>query len=84
MSEHTFYRELVAELGLTVERSYVADPGEMSWGLNEGVFVGDEIPWMSDEEREDARRIDREFAALAATVDPDDPWRHPEPRSSIV
>ena len=53
--EHAFYRALVAELGLTVERSYIADPGEMSWGLNEGVFVGDEIPWMTDEEREDAR-----------------------------
>jgi monoamine oxidase len=75
--EHAFYRALAAELGLTVERSYIADPGEMSWGLNEGVFVGDEIPWMTDEEREDARRIDREFAALAETVDPDDPWRHP-------
>ncbi len=35
------------ELGLTVERSYVADPGEMSWGLNEGVFIGDDAPWMT-------------------------------------
>ena len=36
-SEHTSYLGLVDELGLTVEPSYVADPGEMSWGLNEGV-----------------------------------------------
>ena len=44
---HTSYLELVEELGLSVEPSYVADPGEMSWGLHEGVFVGDEAPWMS-------------------------------------
>jgi monoamine oxidase len=56
----------------------VADPGEMSWGLAEGVFVGDDIPWMTAPERDDARRIDREFAALAATVDPNNPWRHPQ------
>jgi monoamine oxidase len=40
---HTAYLELVAELGLTVEPSYVADPGEISWGLADGVFVG----WIS-------------------------------------
>ncbi|MGO9884484.1 MAG: flavin monoamine oxidase family protein [Solirubrobacteraceae bacterium] len=76
--EHAFYRALVDELGLTVERRYVADPGDISWGLNEGVFVGDDIPWMTAAERDDTRRIDREFAALAETVDPDDPWRHPQ------
>ena len=76
--EHTAYRELVAELGLAVEDSYVADPGEISWGLNEGVYVGDDAPWMSARERAEAERLDREFAALAATVDPDDPWSHPD------
>ena len=76
--EHTSYLELVDELGLTVEPSYVADPGEMSWGLNEGIYIGDEAPWMSPRERADAERLDREFAALAATVDPDDPWSHPQ------
>src|SRR5579875_3557420 len=75
---HTAYRELCAELGLTLEPSYVAAPGELSWGLSEGVWVGDHAPWMSDEERADAVRIEREFAELAATVDPDDPWSHPD------
>ena len=77
-SEHTSYLGLVDELGLTVAPSYVADPGEMSWGLNEGVYIGDDAPWMSPRERADGARLDREFAALAATVDPDDPWSHPE------
>jgi monoamine oxidase len=75
---HTAYLELVEELGLSVEPSYVADPGEISWGLDEGVFVGDDAPWMTAQERADAERIDRLFAALAAEIDPDDPWSHPD------
>ena len=75
---HTAYLELVDELGLSVVPSYVADPGEMSWGLHEGVFVGDDAPWMTAPERADAERIDRLFAALAAEIDPDDPWSHPD------
>ncbi len=73
---HTAYLELARELGLSVEPSYVVDPGVISWGLVDGVYVGDDLPWMSDAEREDAERIDRAFAKLAAGVDPDDPWSH--------
>ena len=42
------------------------------------MFVGDDVPWLSDEERADADRIDGLFGALAAEVDPDDPWSHPD------
>ena len=56
----------------------MADPGELSWGLAEGVFVGDDAPWMTAAERADAERIDGLFAKLAAEVDPDDPWSHPD------
>ena len=76
-ADHSAYRELVVELGLGIEPSYVADPGAMSWGMAEGVYVGDEIPWMDDRERADAQRIEGAFAALAASVDPADPWSHP-------
>lgn len=75
---HWAYRELVEELGLTIEPSYVADPGEVTWGLVDGVFVGDEAPWMSEAERADAERVERAFASLIAAVDPEDPWSHPE------
>jgi monoamine oxidase len=75
---HTAYGELVDELGLTVEPSYVADPGEMSWGLVDGVYVGDDVPWMTEAERRDEARVERAFVELAATVDADDPWSHPE------
>jgi monoamine oxidase len=77
---HRAYRELVDELGLTLEPSYVNDPGEISWGLDDGVHVGDDIPWMTDAERADLARVDREFERLAATVDPLGPWDHPDAR----
>jgi monoamine oxidase len=76
--EHRAYRRLVEELGLAIEPSYVIEPGEMSWGLHDGVHVGDEPPWMDEAERGDAERVEREFARLAATVDPDNPWEHPQ------
>ena len=75
---HTAYRELAGELGLTIEPSYVADPGEMSWGLVDGVYVGDEPPWMTAEELADAARVERAFTELTDGVDPDDPWAHPD------
>ena len=75
---HRAYRELAAELGLALEPSYVADPGEMSWGLHDGVHVGDDVPWMTAAERADLERLDRAFAQLAAAVDPGDPWGHPD------
>jgi monoamine oxidase len=78
--EHTAYLDLVAELGLTMEPSYIGDPGEMSWGLEEGVYVGDHAPWMTTAEREDLLRVEGEFARLAAEIDPADPWSHPDAR----
>ena len=75
---HTSYGELVEELGLAVEPSYVADPGEITWGLVDGVYVGDDAPWMSEAERRDEERVQSAFVKLAATVDPDDPWAHPD------
>jgi monoamine oxidase len=77
-AEHGAYAGLVAELGLSVEPSYVADPGEMSWGIDGAVYVGDRLPWMTSDERADAERIEHAFAALTADIDPDDPWGHPD------
>jgi monoamine oxidase len=77
---HTAYLQLVDELGLTIEPSYVADPGEISWGLLDGVHVGDGIPWLTDAERAELQRVEGEFVRLSATLDPDDPWSHPDAR----
>ncbi len=38
---HTAYQQLVAELGLTLVPSYVAEPGELTFVLHDGIHVGD-------------------------------------------
>ena len=75
---HVAYRELVAELGLTIVPSFTGIPGEATWLLDDGVHVGDDMPWLAAEDRRLYDTIEREFASLAATVDPDDPWSHPD------
>src|SRR5436305_4327199 len=75
---HTAYLELVAELSLTTRPSYVAEPGETTFGLVDGRWAGGDLPWMTDADRETADRIAALFAELSSTGDPDDPWTHPD------
>jgi monoamine oxidase len=75
---HTSYLELVDELGLTLEPSYVAVEGATTYDLYEGVERGADFPVRSDAERQDYERVEREWGELVITVDPDDPWSHPE------
>jgi monoamine oxidase len=75
---HTAYIGLVEELGLTFTDSYVAEPGDLTWGLVDGVHRGEPAPWQTPEEQADTERVERLFSELAATVDPDDPWSHPD------
>jgi monoamine oxidase len=75
---HTAYLGLVSELELTLRPSYVAEPGEMTIDLVDGVHVGDGHTWMTDAERADAERLAALAAGLSGGVDPDDPWSHPD------
>ncbi|MCI0688572.1 MAG: FAD-dependent oxidoreductase [Sporichthyaceae bacterium] len=75
---HTAYARLVAELGLTLVPSFPQLPGEQTWVLADQTGVGDGYPWMSDADRAAYEKAEAAFAALAATVDPDDPWSHPD------
>jgi monoamine oxidase len=75
---HTSYLELAAELGLTMRPSYVADPGEITFDLVDGAWVGDDVPWWTGTDREEAARVRALFAELSLSVDPDDPWSHPD------
>jgi monoamine oxidase len=77
-SFHTAYLALAAELELDVEPSYVAEPGAMSWDLAEGSGQGDWPPFFTDADIADAERVEAACVRLAATVDPDDPWSHPD------
>jgi monoamine oxidase len=74
----TAYHGLVEELGLTIEPAFPSVPGEDTYVLAEGRFVGDGFPWMTDEDRASYAAVEEEFRALTRTVDPDDPWSHPE------
>jgi monoamine oxidase len=75
---HTAYLGLVAELGLTMRPSYVVDPGEITYDLVDGTWCGDEIPWLTEADEADGERLAGLFAELARTVDPADPWSHPD------
>jgi monoamine oxidase len=75
---HTSYLELVRELGLTVTGAFPSYPGELTWGLVDGIHVGNVAPWLSATELAAWREAEERFRALARTVDPDDPWRHPD------
>ena len=74
----TAYRGLVEELGLTLESAFPSIPGEDTYVLAEGRFVGSDFPWMTDEDRASYAKVEQAFSELVKTVDPDDPWSHPE------
>jgi monoamine oxidase len=74
---HESYLGLAEELGLTIVPSFPQLPGEDTWVLADGRYVGD-FPWMDDADRASFAALSDEFGALAGTVDPEDPWAHPE------
>ena len=70
---------LVEELGLTLEPSYTAVAGQTTYDLLEGVERADVVAVPRHEaDRADYERVERLYGQLAATVDPDDPWSHPD------
>ena len=75
---HTAYLQLVDELGLTLEPSYVLVPGDTTYDLFEGVERGDDYPFRTGDERADYERVETLWAELVGSVDPDDPWSHPD------
>jgi len=75
---HTAYRGLVKELGLAIESAFPSIPGEDTYMLAEGRFVGNDFPWMTNDDRTSYAEVERAFGELVKTVDPDDPWSHPD------
>ncbi|MFJ7775919.1 flavin monoamine oxidase family protein [Streptomyces yangpuensis] len=75
---HTAYTTLVAELGLTLTPSYVAEPGALARATPEGVSAGEAPHWFGPGDDACHRKVTAAFCALARTVDPDDPWAHPD------
>ncbi|MFF3915945.1 flavin monoamine oxidase family protein [Streptomyces sp. NPDC001852] len=75
---HTAYLELAAELGLELVPSYVAEPGRITRATPEGLSAGDPPHWFGPGDTAQHDKLSGEFSALAATVDHDDPWSHPQ------
>jgi monoamine oxidase len=77
-SAHHAYLNLAGELGLTLIPSYVAEPGEIVRATVEDVSAGDPPHWFGPGDLESHEKVTAEFIALAGTVDPDNPWAHPD------
>uniref|UniRef100_A0AAU2JJN8 FAD-dependent oxidoreductase n=1 Tax=Streptomyces sp. NBC_00049 TaxID=2903617 RepID=A0AAU2JJN8_9ACTN len=75
---HTAYIGLAAELGLTLVPSYVAEPGALVRATPEGVSATDPPHWFGPGDDDCHAKVTAAFTALAGTVDPADPWSHPE------
>ena len=76
---HAAYLGLVEELGLTLTSTYTSVAGATSYDLVEGVERSEDgFPFTSPQQRADYERVEQLFGALVATVDPDDPWSHPD------
>ena len=75
---HHAYLGLAAELGLELVPSYVAEPGEITRGTVDGVDVGEHPGWFTDADRAADEAVRAALSRLVATIDPDDPWTHPD------
>jgi monoamine oxidase len=76
---HTAYLGLVDELGLTLDSTYTSVPGATTYDLVDGLLRSEDgFPFASADESADYERVERLFGELAGTVDPDDPWSHPD------
>jgi monoamine oxidase len=75
---HTAYLQLAKELDLELVPSYVAEPGRMTRATPEGLSAGDPPHWFGPGDAAQHIKLSGEFSALAATVDPDNPWSHPD------
>jgi monoamine oxidase len=75
---HAAYLGLVDELGLTLTSTYTAVEGATTYDLVDGVIRSERGAFTTAEEIEDRTRVERLLGELIATVDPDDPWSHPD------
>jgi monoamine oxidase len=75
---HTAYLGLVEELGLTLTSTYTAVAGATTYDLVDGVVRSEQGSFTSPTELADRERVERLLGELIATVDPDDPWSHPD------
>ena len=75
---HTAYLGLVAELGLTLVPSYVAEPGEITRQVPESVDIGTWPSWFTDADIASYETVEAALEKLVASIDPADPFGYPD------
>jgi len=75
---HTSYLGLVAELGLTLVPSYVAEPGEITRQVPEGVGIGPWPPWYTEPDIASHEQVEAAMEKLVVAIDPADPFAFPD------
>lgn len=77
-SRHTAYLGLVAELGLNLVPSYVAEPGEITRETPESVDVGEWPGWFTGADVAAYEQVESALERVVRQIDPEDPWSCPE------
>jgi monoamine oxidase len=77
-NSHRSYLGLVAELGLTLVPSYVAEPGEITREVPEGVDVGEWPAWFGAADVASYDRVEKALVDVVSGIDPLDPWACPD------
>jgi monoamine oxidase len=77
-SAHTSYLRLVEELGLTLTASYVAEPGELTRQIPKTLSIGDWPSWYAERDRASHQEVEALLEKLVSSIDPADPFAHPE------
>ncbi len=75
---HAAYLGLVEEVGLTLTSTYTSVEGATTYDFVDGVIRSEDGPFAGSDQRADYERVEKLFGEIAATVDPEDPWSHPE------
>jgi monoamine oxidase len=78
---HTSYRELVGELGLTLGPAFPGLPGSDTHALHDGKYVIDDFGWLSPDDRASYLAVEDQFCRLARSVNPSNPWAHPDAKA---
>ena len=77
---HAAYLGLVAELGLTLVASYVAEPGEITRQVPESVDVGEWPSWFTPADIRCYADVEKALTGVVMGIDPEDPLSHPDLR----
>ncbi|MCW2763106.1 MAG: FAD-dependent oxidoreductase [Marmoricola sp.] len=77
-NSHTAYLGLVGELGLTLEPSYVAEPGEITRQTPDSLDVGEWPSWFTPADIASYDDVEKALTTVVAGIDPHDPLGCPD------